>query len=297
LVTGSGANAEHSGRKFGFLHQSTDVAEVWKNTEIQALVGLTPHSQHASLIRSALQHMKPLFMEKPLCTTEGELSELRAFAQKQDSLPVLLIGHSRRFSPHTSRILEWLSSRRTPLVAQLRVNAGFVPATHWVHSENEGRSRIVGEMSHFIDLLQALTGSLVVRVSAERISGDNHSVINNDNLVVVMKFSDGSVASLSYSAEGDKAYSREALELFFDGKTIVSRDYRVSELHIGGKIEKYKTSGQEMGYKEELKHFANCVAGHETLEVCPDEMFATMETIFAVERSLATASAVNLLVM
>ena len=67
----------------------------------------------------------------------------------------------------------------------------------------------------------------------------------------------------------------------------------MSELHRGGKVEKFKTSGQEMGYKEELKHFTDCVAGHETLEVCPDEMFATMETIFAIERSLAIAKVVR----
>ena len=82
----------------------------------------------------------------------------------------------------------------------MRVNAGFVPADHWVHSEDEGRSRIVGEMSHFIDLLQALTGSLVQRVIAERVSGDNQAIVNNDNVVISLKFRDGSVGNLAYSA-------------------------------------------------------------------------------------------------
>ena len=188
----------------------------------------------------------------------------------------------------------WLQSRGTPLVMQMRVNSGFVPATHWVHSEEEGRSRIVGEMAHFIDLLQSLTGSLITRLHAERISGDNRSAVNDDNVVIALKFADGSVGNLTYSAAGDKGYSREALEIFFDGKTIVSRDFRVSELHGTGKSVAFKTRGQEMGYVEELKHFTNCVAGKETLLVSPEEMFATMETIFAIERSLATANAVSI---
>ena len=108
-----------------------------------------------------------------------------------------------------------------------------------------------------------------------------------------MKFEDGSVGNLTYSASGDKAYSREALEIFFDGKTIISQDFRVSELHGTGKTVAFKTRGQEMGFLEELKHFTNCVAGKKTLLVSPEEMFATMETIFAIERSLATANAVN----
>ena len=294
LVTNSGANVEHSGRKFGFLHQATDADNLWSNPDIQAVIGLTPHSQHASLVRSALENQKALFLEKPLCTTEEELSELLTLGEQAKSLPILMVGHNRRFSPHTEIMQTWLKSRNTPLVVQMRVNCGFVPATHWVHSEDEGRSRIVGEVSHFIDLLQSLTNSTVTRVHAERISGDNQSTVNNDNVVITLKFIDGSVGSLTYSGTGYKAYSRETLEIFFDGKTISSRDFRVSELHGTGKTKVFKTRGQEMGYAEELKHFVNCVSGKETLLVNPDEMFGTMKTIFAIEKSLATANAVSL---
>ena len=56
----------------------------------------------------------------------------------------------------------------------------------------------------------------------------------------------------------------------------------------------FKTRRQEIGYTEELQHFVNCVSGKETLLVSPDEMFGTMKTIFAIEKSLATANAVSL---
>ena len=282
LATSSGANVEHSGRKFGFLNQTTDDEQIWGNPEIKGVIGLTPHYHHATLVQSALENKKSLFLEKPLCTTEEELTELRKIAEKMDSLPILMVGHNRRFSPHTKKMQTWLESRLAPLVIQMRVNSGFVPATHWVHTEDEGRSRIVGEMSHFIDLLQSLTGSLVTRIHAERISGDNKSAVNNDNIVIAMKFADGSVGNLTYSASGDKAYSREALEIFFDGKTIASQDFSVSKLHGTGKTVVFKTRGQEMGYVEELKHFTNCVAGKETLVVGPEKIFTTMETIFAI---------------
>ena len=294
LATSSGANVEHSGRKFGFLNQTTDTEQVWNTPDIQAVIGLTPHSHHASLVHSALENQKSLFLEKPLCTTEEELTELREIAEMMESLPILMVGHNRRFSPHTKKMQTWLQSRNTPLVIQMRVNSGFVPATHWVHSEDEGRSRIVGEMSHFIDLMQSLTGAMVTRVHAERISGDNQNTVNNDNVVIALKFADGSVGNLTYAASGDKAYSREALEIFFEGKTISSQDFRKSELHGTGKSTAFKTRGQEMGFTEELKHFTNCVAGKETLLVSPEKMFATMEIIFAIERSLATANAVSL---
>jgi polar amino acid transport system substrate-binding protein len=149
-------------------------------------------------------------------------------------------------------------------------------------------------MSHFIDLIQSLAGALIVRVSAERISGDNRTSVNNDNIAISFKLSDGSVGTLIYSASGDKAFSREALEIFFDGKTITSKDFRLSEFHHNGKIDTFKTRNQEMGYLEELKHFTDCVSGKDTVAVPPTEMFATMAVIFAIERALATAQVVSL---
>jgi predicted dehydrogenase len=288
LVTGSGASVEHSARKFGFTHQATDSTAVWQNPDIDIVVGLTPHSNHAKLISQAIEHGKALFLEKPLCTTVDELAQLRAQASSAKQLPIIFVGHNRRYSPHTLKMQRWLATRQAPLVLQMRVNTGFVPASHWVHSEDEGRSRVVGEMSHFIDLIQCLAGAAIVRVSAERISGDKGSAVNNDNIALSFKLEDGSVGSMIYSASGDKAYSREMTEIFFDGKTIISKDFRVSELHKGGKTEAFKTSSQEMGYKEELKAFISCAQGKATPEVSLAKMFATMGVIFAIEQALAS---------
>jgi predicted dehydrogenase len=292
LVTGSGASVDHSARKFGFSHQSTDQSVVWDNPEIDAVIGLTPHSTHAQLVSQAMAHGKALFLEKPICVTPDELVQLREQTLSIADLPIIFVGHNRRYSPHTEKMRRWLSSRQAPMVIQMRINSGFVPASHWVHSEEEGRSRIVGEMSHFIDMIQCLANAPIVRLFAERISGDNCSAVNNDNISVNFKLGDGSVGSMVYSASGDKAYSRERIEIFFDGKTIVSNDFRQSELHQGGKTESFKTSGQEMGYQEELKAFLACSLGKVAPALSLPEMFSTMDVIFGIEQSLASGQPV-----
>lgn len=294
LVTGSGVSAEHSARKFEFLHQSTSSNDVWQNPDIDAVIGLTPHSQHASLVKSAIEFGKPLFLEKPVCISPDELQELKDLAESAQALPPVVVGHNRRYSPHATQILKWLQSRQGPLVLQMRINTGFIPSSHWVHSDDEGRSRIVGEMSHFVDLIQFLVGSPIARVSAERVSGDNRSVVNNDNIAISFKMMDGSVGSLIYSASGDKAYSREVLEIFFDGKTIVSRDFRETQLHQNGKVETFKTRSQEMGYVQELQNFVSVASGTSADVEAFGQVVATMEVIFAIERSLATAATVSL---
>ena len=221
------------------------------------------------------------------------MDELIQLIEKQKRLPIVQVGHNRRFSPHVQQIRKWLQHRVDPLVLQMRVNAGYVPPDHWVHSESEGRSRIVGEMSHFIDLMQAMIGSLPVQIHAERVDGNNRSVVNNDNIVALLKFADGSVGSLTYSASGDKGYSREAIEIFFDRKTIRSQDFRKSELYASGK-QAFKTMSQEMGYREELQHFIDCVRGKEQPAVSMEETLWSMRTVFGIERALATRETVRL---
>ncbi len=294
LVTRSGASSEHSSRKFGFEIQSTEESAIWESDNIEAVVGLTPHHNHASLVESAIRTGKDLFIEKPLCLSEEELQNLESIATTSRKLPVIMVGHNRRYSPHAKKLKKWLIYRKNPIVLHLRVNSGFVPYDHWVHSEKEGRSRIVGEMTHFIDLLQALTGSIAMRVHAERIGGDNRSAVNNDNIAVTIKFMEGSVANLTYAASGDKSYSREVLEIFFEGNNLVSEDFRISKRFFGGKTETFKTKGQQMGYREELSHFALCVKGQDSVSVSLNEAFKTMRTAFAIENSLATGQAISL---
>ena len=294
LVTRSGANSEHSSRKFGFEIQATEESAVWESDQIEAVIGITPHHHHASLVESSIKTGKALFLEKPLCISEEELLNLESMAQSESELPVIMVGHNRRFSPHTKQLQKWLLVRKNPMVLQLRVNSGFIPSDHWVHSEKEGRGRIVGEMTHFIDLLQALTGASVMRVHAERIGGDNRCAVNNDNIAVTMKFKEGSVANLTYAASGDKSYSREELEVFFEGNSLVSEDFRISKRHFGGKTEIFKTQGQQLGYNEELNKFALYVKGQEPVSVTLYEAFETMRTVFAIEKSLALGQAISL---
>ena len=79
-------------------------------------------------------------------------------------------------------------------------------------------------------------------------------------------------------------------EIFFDGKTLVSKDFRLSELHQDGKATTFKTSSQEMGYRQELEHFVACVQGHQSPATDLAQSFSTMAVIFAIERALAFAS-------
>lgn len=287
IATFSSANAYHTAGKCGFEKYTTDYREVIENTDINAVLILTPHSLHAGMVTEAMQAGKHVFVEKPLCITAEELHHIKdACTEAPDR--ILMVGYNRRFSPHAARMAGYLGDRRDPMVVHYRVNAGFVPFDHWVHSEEEGGSRVIGEACHFLDFIQFLTKSYPVRVFAERVSGNNRTVMNSDNVAVTIKFEDGSIGNIIYTASGDKAFSREQIEIYCEGSTIVSTDYKQTRLYRKGRKKSFKTISQDMGYKEELRYFADLVLGKRKSLIPVEELLYSTQAAFAINASLDT---------
>ena len=66
------------------------------------------------------------------------------------------------------------------------INAGHLPNDHWVHDQDIGGGRIVGEVCHFVDLLRFLTGAYIKFQKFEM------SAMNKDTVTLNLNFSDGS---------------------------------------------------------------------------------------------------------
>lgn len=296
ISTSSSTNSHHTGKKFKFEKCTTDYNEILGNNEIDSVLILTPHSLHAKMVVESLKSGKHVFVEKPLCINMTELDEImNTYSSLPETVsPILMVGYNRRFSPHSAKIAEYLKNRHDPMVINYRINAGFVPVEHWVHSEEEGGSRVIGEICHFVDMMQFLTGSNPVRVYGERISGNNKTSLNSDNVAITLKFEDGSVGNIIYSASGDKAFSRERIEIFCEGKTIVLTDYIKTLFYFKGKKKSYKTFNQQMGYTEELQHYLNVIKGKEKPQLSPDEIFRSTLTVFKINESLEKGRAIEI---
>jgi polar amino acid transport system substrate-binding protein len=288
LCASSSANTFYTAEKYGFESCTTDYRQVLNSEDLKAVVVLTPHSLHAKMVCEAIKQGKHVFVEKPLCVNESELSEiLEVFNSLGFAPPLVMVGYNRRFSPHAAEISDYFKDRKDPMVIHYRINSGFVPQDHWVHAEEEGGGRIVGEVCHFVDLMQHLICSDPVRVFAERISGNNRTAVNNDNVVINIKFADGSIGNIVYSASGDKAFSRERIEIFCEGRTVVSTDFRETLFYLAGKKKRFRTSSQSMGYKEELQYFFDSILGKAQPKLTANEIFLSTATVFGLHRSLA----------
>lgn len=258
VVSRTGHNAKEAATSFEANYATTDYREALSDPDVHAVLIATRHNLHAPMALEALQAGKHVLVEKPLALTMAEMQGIESFfSSERKDAPVLLTGFNRRFSCYAQRIKEWVENRSNPMIINYRMNAGYIPLDHWVHS-HEGGGRNRGEACHIYDLFTYLTASRVTNVQAQAITPATGYYGRTDNFVAVLKFEEGSIATLTYTALGTRDYPKETMEIFVDGKIIVMDDYKRLTLH-GGRAKGLTSRLMEKGQKEELESFARCI--------------------------------------
>ena len=256
IATASGVSARDVGGRYGFARFVSGAEEVLADDGVSLLVVATRHDTHAELARRGLGRGLDVFVEKPLALDDVELEELLEAASRSEGR--LTVGFNRRFSPHARAAREFFGGRRSPLSVLYRVNAGRVPRAHWTQDPHEGGGRIRGEVCHFVDLMQYLTGSRVRRVYAEAVTSEDRQAVDDDSVFVTLKFADGSNGSIAYLAEGDRALPKERVEVFGAGRTFVIEDFRAAAAYADGRETRTRLRAQDKGQREEVR--AVCAA-------------------------------------
>ncbi len=222
--------------------------------EINTVAILTRHNLHARQVIAALQAGKNVFVEKPLCLNEAELRGIievySSIRNPQSAMPLLMVGYNRRFAPMAQTLKSFLAGIEEPLIMNYRVNAGYIPPGHWVHDPEQGGGRVVGELCHFVDFLIFLAGSLPKNVHARSLP--NGSRYRDDNLTATIEFANGSLGTITYTANGDKRFPKERVEIFGGGAVAVLDNFRQLELVRNGRRKVSRSwIGQNKGHQEE----------------------------------------------
>ena len=175
--------------------------EILTNPEIDIVSIASYDDFHSDQVILALEHGKHVFVEKPLCLTRSELTEIRAALRQRPDLYLssnLILRRAPRF-----------------IDLQRRIQAGDLGKLYYVegdydygrlHKLTEGwRGRLKnysvvhGGAIHLIDLLLWLTGEKVHEVFAygNGIGIKNSEFTGNHMVVAVLKFENGGVAKIS----------------------------------------------------------------------------------------------------
>ncbi|MFE2968957.1 bi-domain-containing oxidoreductase [Streptomyces sp. NPDC059340] len=287
VVTTTALSAANAQRKFGFAQATTDLDAVLGDKSVDAVFVVTRHSSHAELTRQALLAGKTVFVEKPLALTEDELAGVLA-AVEESGNDRLQVGFNRRFAPLLQEARERFGARTGPASLRYLVNAGKLQHGSWYLQQGAEGSRFAGEGGHFIDTASWLLEADPVSVYATAAPG-------NEDLQVVLRYPDGSTATISYVTTGAAGFPKETLDLVADGKVLRLDDFVRASVYgrkkwVSSRLPKARDKGQNA----ELAAFIKAVRTGGPMPVPLESLVATTAATLAVQTGLAGGAPVTL---
>jgi predicted dehydrogenase/threonine dehydrogenase-like Zn-dependent dehydrogenase len=282
VVNRTGASAKAAALNVEAAYATTELDEVLADADVDLVLISTRHDLHASLALAALEAGKNVFVEKPLALAEEELAAVESFFADRDG-PLLQTGFNRRFSPAIQAARRLLERRVEPLVADYRMNAGYLPPESWVHSA-EGGGRNLGEACHVYDVFDFLTGAGVAGVSARAVGGDGRRISRNDNFVATVEYDDGSLCTLTYTALGHADHPKERMDVFADGSVLTLDDYR--SLEVAGPGAGWSGRRPDKGHLAELEALGRALRDGGPWPISLEEQVRATRVALAVESAL-----------
>jgi predicted dehydrogenase len=278
-----------------------DRAEDLLASDLDAVSIASYDSHHFEQVRTALGRGLHVFVEKPLCTTSEEAAELRAL---------------REAHPHL-RLSSNLPLRRSPRFLDLRerIRSGELGRLYYAELDYEygrlwkitegwrGRepfySVMLGGGVHMVDLLLWLTGSRVATVSAtasNRIVSEGTQFAFDDLVVTLLEMENGMVAKVAANF-GCVHPHFHAVKVFGTGGTFVN-GLPDATLWTGDRRDP-RPETLDTAYpgvhKGDLIHsFAEAILHGSQPEVTEDDVFHTLDVLFAIERAHRTKAPTSL---
>jgi predicted dehydrogenase len=145
-----------------------------------------------------------------------------------------------------------------------------------------------------VDFLSFLAGSLPIEVETKSVSSFDQNA--DENVIVSLRFANGSQGTISYLSNGDRSYSKERVEVFGGGAVAVLEDFRRLELVRHGKKQTFRSRfRQDKGHRAELEAFAAAIHSGGEIPIPFEEIvLSTLATLRALEsRSSGRAISVD----
>lgn len=248
IASASGVSGTALAQKYGFHFSTTNYQNILDDSNVNLVMITTRHNSHAQIVCEALLQKKHVFVEKPLAISINQLQTILNTYELTEGKYSITVGFNRRFSPHSQKIKSVLGNLPINVVAT--VNAGAIPENVWVHDPQVGGGRIIGEACHFIDLISYFAGSKVQSVCMNAM--EVHPKETTDNATILLKYENGSTGVINYFSNGSKAYAKERIEIYSQGRTAVIDNFRKTECHGFKGLKSIRTS-LDKGHKNQFE--------------------------------------------
>ena len=283
IVSQEGLSSTNLAKKFNFNASSTNIRDVIDNDDINTIFITTQSDTHADLVIQALKNSKNVFVEKPLCINNSQLKEIKQTLINNNSSR-LMVGFNRRFSKHIEFIKTNLNKHSSKCLSIL-VNAGSLPYDHWHHDINVGGGRLIHEGVHFIDLANYLIGEQVSNVFTSSILDDK----TNDKFTINLSYSDGSIASIHYWANGNSRFPKEKITIFDEGNILECNNFKSSKIIFPKKTLKKSYWSQDKGHEKLYKKFFESITNNSELPISIDSQINSTYISFLANESFMSS--------
>lgn len=256
VASSTGLSAQSLATNFKIKNKYTTEEEILNSPEIDAVLILTPHFNHAELVIKALSKGKAIYVEKPLALTTDSLVEIEEAIYNADN-PKLFIGFNRRFSKATQFIKRKLIQNPANSIS-FRFSVPPLDKDHWTNIKEIGGGRVVGEAIHAIDLACYLFDSLPQSISSSAPIDKENNEVNENQVFINVNFANGAHASIQYFSETNQSLGKERIEVHGSGRSYIVEDFQLLR-YLEGNQDKSKVFSSGKGHKESLQIFLDFV--------------------------------------
>lgn len=286
IASAGGVSGTALARKYGIAHSTTDYRDILADPEVDLVLITTRHHLHAGQAAEAFRAGKHVFVEKPLALNEEQLALVTGALQTvtpEGAAPTLTVGFNRRFAPTVEKMAAL--TRGSIMNVTATMNAGFIPPDSWVQDPAVGGGRILGEACHFMDLITWLTGSHITSVCMMAMG--THPSTNTDNATLMLRYANGSTGTIHYFSNGHRAYSKERIELYSEGRTLILDNFMRLDAYGFKGFSGMKTR-LDKGHKRQFRLLGERIRGGGAPLIPLDDLINTSRAGFAALESLRT---------
>ncbi len=255
----------------------TDYREVMKNSEIDAVIVVTPTQFHHDVVIAAANAGKHVFCEKPMANTETECDEMIEACRRNGVK--LQLGFMRRFDQNFRRGKELIDAGAVGKVAMIKSNTyGPSEPKPWMYDVHKSYGPIGEVNSHDFDTLRWYAGAEVRRIHAIGNNSRSPEVAEQfpdyyDSCCVLLEFKNGVIGTITGAQYVKYGYDSRAEILGTDGIIKVGAQ-RANEVELVTRDRKIETDSMDSwrtlfreAYVAEAKSFIDCIQNNTTPEV------------------------------
>jgi predicted dehydrogenase len=269
---------------FPYIKTFSNVTEMLKIKEINLVVIATPHNTHATIAVQSLKTGKNVIVEKPMCITTKEATNMIDEAKKRNLM--LSVFQNRRYDGDFLALKEIIGKGIIGDIFHLEKYSGGYghPGYLWRSDKSISGGAFYDWGAHFIDQILCLIPKKMVSVTGYFHKLVWEDVTNEDQVEAIIRFESNVIADIQLSNISSVGKDEWRI-LGTKGGIITENDNRESYFKVVGYVKgihtemkiKYKKTDWSTYYKNIADHLIN---GSE-LHIKPEDtrrIIAVMET-------------------